>query len=61
MRTLNTAQRECIVLRYFEGLSVPETAARLGKGIGATKTLQYRATQNMRAELAAETPQAVAA
>ncbi|MEU3096590.1 RNA polymerase sigma factor [Streptomyces sp. NPDC006967] len=61
MRTLNQAQRECVRLRFFEGLSVPETAAKLGKATGATKTLQFRAMEKMRAELAAETAGAVAA
>jgi len=61
MRTLSRLQRECIELRYFEGLSVPETAAELGKKTGATKTLQFRAIAKMRAELAAEVSGAVAA
>ncbi|MEU3162236.1 RNA polymerase sigma factor [Streptomyces griseoincarnatus] len=61
MRTLNPAQRECVRLRFFEDLSVPETAAVLGKKTGATKTLQFRAMEKMRAELAAETAGAVAA
>lgn len=51
MQGLNPYQRECVQLRYFDGLSVPETAEQLGKGIGATKTLTFRAMEKMRAEL----------
>jgi RNA polymerase sigma-70 factor (ECF subfamily) len=48
---LTPYQRECVRLRFLEDLSVPETAARLGKGIGATKTVQFRALQQMRSNL----------
>ncbi|WP_045296000.1 MULTISPECIES: RNA polymerase sigma factor [Streptomyces] len=51
---LTPYQRECVRLRFLEGLSVPETAARLGKGIGVTKTVQFRALQQMRSTLTAE-------
>jgi len=54
MAVLTPYQRECVRLRYFEDLSVPETAARLGKGIGATKTLQFRAMRLMQSALASE-------
>ncbi|MEU0199176.1 MULTISPECIES: RNA polymerase sigma factor [unclassified Streptomyces] len=54
LAVLNPYQRECVRLRFLEGLSVPETAARLGKGIGATKTVQFRALQQMRNTLTAE-------
>ncbi|MFF5984368.1 RNA polymerase sigma factor [Streptomyces olindensis] len=54
LSVLTPYQRECIELRFLEGLSVPETAARLGKGIGATKTVQFRALQQMRSTLTAE-------
>jgi RNA polymerase sigma-70 factor (ECF subfamily) len=50
---LTPYQRECVRLRFLEDLSVPETAARLGKGIGATKTVQFRALQQMRSNLTA--------
>lgn len=54
LAALTPYQRECVRLRFLEGLSVPETAARLGKGIGATKTVQFRALQQMRGALTAE-------
>ena len=54
MRTLTPYQRECVRLRFLEDLSVPQTAAQLGKGIGATKTVQFRALQQMRSSLTAK-------
>lgn len=54
LAALTPYQRECVRMRFLEDLSVPETAARLGKGIGATKTVQFRALQQMRGALAAE-------
>ncbi|MFI7014426.1 RNA polymerase sigma factor [Streptomyces sp. NPDC050164] len=54
LAVLTPYQRECVRLRFLEDLSVPETAARLGKGIGATKTVQFRALQQMRGALTAE-------
>ncbi|MGW0163625.1 RNA polymerase sigma factor [Streptomyces sp. NPDC003343] len=47
MTALNPYQQTCIRLRYFEELSVPETAARMGKGIGAVKTLTFRSLRLM--------------
>lgn len=38
-------QRECVSLRFLEGLSVHETAVVLGKSDGAVKALQYRAVR----------------
>ncbi|MFD5266711.1 RNA polymerase sigma factor [Streptomyces sp. NPDC058335] len=54
MQSLTPYQRKCIELRFLAELSIPETAAALGKGIGATKTLQFRATQLMRKALTSE-------
>jgi RNA polymerase sigma-70 factor, ECF subfamily len=51
MRDLTPYQRRCVELRFLEELTVPETAARLGKGIGAVKTLQFRAMGIMRQTL----------
>lgn len=51
MRDLTPYQRQCVELRFLEGLTVPETAARLDKGIGAVKTLQFRAMGIMRQTL----------
>jgi RNA polymerase sigma-70 factor (TIGR02952 family) len=44
---LGTEQRECIVLRFIQGLSVSETAAVMGKGDGAIKALQHRAVRRL--------------
>lgn len=41
----NAQQYECLVLRYFDGLSIAETAAVMDKPEGAVKALQFRATQ----------------
>jgi RNA polymerase sigma-70 factor (ECF subfamily) len=54
---LEPGQRECIVLRFFTGLSVTETAQVMGKPVGAVKSLQYRAVRT----LARRLPGAVAA
>jgi RNA polymerase sigma-70 factor, ECF subfamily len=52
MENLTDYQRECIQLRFFRELSVPETAARLGATQGAVKTLTFRALRAMGAALA---------
>lgn len=44
----SSQQREVIQLRFFEGLSVPETAARMGLNVGAIKALQIRAIRSLR-------------
>lgn len=40
---LGDEQRECVLLRFMQGLSVSETAAVMGKNDGAIKALQHRA------------------
>ncbi|WP_328425933.1 RNA polymerase sigma factor [Streptomyces sp. NBC_00443] len=52
MQGLTAYQRKCVALRYIDELSVPEVAARLGKGEGAVKTLTFRAMTTMRQTLA---------
>lgn len=44
---LNAEQRECITLRFLQGLSVAETAEAMGKNEGAVKALQYRAVRSL--------------
>ena len=44
---LNPQQRECVRLRFLQGLSVAETARIMGKNEGAIKTLQYRAVRTL--------------
>ncbi|MCD0485266.1 sigma-70 family RNA polymerase sigma factor [Streptacidiphilus sp. ASG 303] len=47
VRRLNPQQRECVTLRFLQGLSVAETARMMGKNEGAIKTLQYRAVRTL--------------
>jgi RNA polymerase sigma-70 factor (ECF subfamily) len=51
---LNDQQRECVTLRFLQGLSVAETAEVMGKNEGAIKTLQYRAVRTLARLLPAE-------
>jgi RNA polymerase sigma-70 factor (ECF subfamily) len=44
---LSAEQRECIVLRFMQGLSVNETAEVMGKNAGAIKALQHRAVRKL--------------
>lgn len=47
VRQLNPDQRECIRLRFMQGLSVTETAQRMQRGEGAVKALQHRAVRRL--------------
>ncbi|MFE2045694.1 RNA polymerase sigma factor [Streptomyces sp. NPDC059477] len=58
MQSLSARHRRCVELRFMEELPLAETAARLGKGVPATKMIQLRATRAMRAAI---TTSAVAA
>jgi RNA polymerase sigma-70 factor (ECF subfamily) len=44
---LGDDQRDCITLRFIQGLSVAETAARMGRNEGAVKALQHRAVRRL--------------
>ncbi|GIG61175.1 RNA polymerase sigma factor [Longispora fulva] len=44
---LSLSQERCLRLRYLHGLSLTETATELGRGIGATKALQRRASREL--------------
>ena len=44
---LPTEQRECLIMRFLQGLSIAETAAALGRSEGAVKQLQLRAVRNL--------------
>ncbi|MGW3442226.1 RNA polymerase sigma factor [Streptomyces sp. NPDC001076] len=52
MGVLTPYQRRAIELRYFEELSGPEAAARMGKPLGAVKTVTFRALRVMEQALA---------
>lgn len=45
VRQLRADQQECVVLRFFQGLSLAETAQVLGRTQGAVKQLQLRAVR----------------
>ncbi len=48
---LSDDQQQVVILRFFEGLSVSETAEVMGKRTGAVKSLQHRALERLRAIL----------
>jgi RNA polymerase sigma-70 factor, ECF subfamily len=54
VRQLGDDQRECIVLRFLQGLSVSETALVMGRNEGAIKALQHRAVRRLAQLLPAE-------
>ena len=45
VRQLKPEQQECVVLRFLQGMSVAETAAVMGRSVGAIKQLQLRAVR----------------
>jgi RNA polymerase sigma-70 factor (ECF subfamily) len=47
VETLGDDQRECIVLRFLQGLSVAETAQIMNRNEGAVKALQHRAVRRL--------------
>ena len=40
-------QRDCVVMRFLQGLSIAETALALGRSSGAVKQLQLRGVRNL--------------
>jgi RNA polymerase sigma-70 factor (ECF subfamily) len=54
LRQLPETDRELLVLRYLEGLSMSETAAVLGVRVGAAKMRHRRALEALRPYLAGE-------
>jgi RNA polymerase sigma-70 factor (ECF subfamily) len=51
---LSPDQRDVMVLRVLSGLNLEETARVLGKSVGAVKSLQVRATAQIRRRMAQE-------
>ncbi|GAB3264588.1 sigma-70 family RNA polymerase sigma factor [Alteromonas gracilis] len=47
MRELPADQRDCLVMRFLQGLSIAETAEVLDRTAGAVKQLQLRAVRNL--------------
>ncbi|MCX6398267.1 MAG: sigma-70 family RNA polymerase sigma factor [Propionibacteriales bacterium] len=44
---LPSEQRECLIMRFLQGLSIAETAEILGRSSGAVKQLQLRGVRNL--------------
>jgi RNA polymerase sigma-70 factor (ECF subfamily) len=44
---LPAEQRECLIMRFLQGLSIAETAQSLGRSDGAVKQLQLRGVRNL--------------
>lgn len=53
---LSDEQQEVLVLRFGQLLNLQETAAIMGKEVGAVKSLQFRATRRLRDLLADQPP-----
>lgn len=51
LQQLNEQQREVIILRFLEEMSIAETAKIMQKSEGAIKALQHRALENLRRAL----------
>jgi RNA polymerase sigma-70 factor (ECF subfamily) len=47
LRKLSPEQRDCLVMRFVQGLSIAQTAKALNRSEGAIKQLQLRATRNL--------------
>ncbi|SDI93071.1 RNA polymerase sigma-70 factor, ECF subfamily [Frankineae bacterium MT45] len=54
VNALGDEQRECVVLRFIQGLSVAETAEIMGKKEGAIKALQHRAIRKLATDVAGD-------
>jgi RNA polymerase sigma-70 factor (ECF subfamily) len=52
LQLLNEPQRQVILLRFVEGLSIAETAQIMEKSEGAIKALQHRSLESLRRYLA---------
>lgn len=47
VKSLPPEQRDCILMRFIQGLSIAQTAAALGRSEGAIKQLQLRAVRGL--------------
>ncbi|PVG82497.1 RNA polymerase subunit sigma-70 [Nocardioides gansuensis] len=47
LKALPTEQRECLIMRFLQGLSIAETALALDRSEGAVKQLQLRGVRNL--------------
>lgn len=54
VRTLPAEQRDCLLMRFVQELSIAQTAEALGRSEGAVKQLQLRAVRRLAREMAAD-------
>jgi RNA polymerase sigma-70 factor (ECF subfamily) len=47
VNSLPNEQRDCVLMRFIQGLSIAQTAAALGRSEGAIKQLQLRAVRSL--------------
>ncbi len=47
LQKLPEEQRDCLIMRFLQGLSIAETAEILGRSDGAVKQLQLRGVRNL--------------
>jgi RNA polymerase sigma-70 factor (ECF subfamily) len=47
LKSLPDEQRDCLIMRFLQGMSIAETAAVLGRSDGAVKQLQLRGVRNL--------------
>jgi len=59
LREVDIVQREVIILRFINGLSLQETALAIGKSEAAVKSLQHRGLAALRQTLAEEREQVI--
>jgi RNA polymerase sigma-70 factor, ECF subfamily len=56
LHALPDEQRDCLILRFLQGLTIAETAQVLGRSEGAVKQLQLRAVRNLAKRLPRDVP-----
>ncbi len=56
LEALPDEQRDCLVMRFLQGLSIAETAEVLGRSEGAVKQLQLRAVRSLARALPSDLP-----
>jgi RNA polymerase sigma-70 factor, ECF subfamily len=47
LKSLPDEQRDCLIMRFLQGMSIAETASVLGRSDGAIKQLQLRGVRNL--------------
>jgi RNA polymerase sigma-70 factor (ECF subfamily) len=47
LKSLPDEQRDCLIMRFLQGMTIAETAAALGRSDGAVKQLQLRGVRNL--------------